>query len=264
MCRLPSARGVTIDTVSSNWTKLLASLNRVHLFRRTVLDETVFKRFESEKITCKPNPEPYPDLHHAGALAGKLSGRFKEGYEGHREMEVGLGQGSVSGRDDWRTISYRLPLTGMERNEGLQRARKVLLNFDYFPPDLVRVYGQWNIESRLMKVGDRFMQQVNLTPLIPKFLHTLTMDQVVHVYNDSNRVGFTVVTTTLHDEIGEHSAWVRWDETTKVCIFEAVSSSAFDDYVFGPAKWYARRLQHKAHQRAQKYLLQKLCEKNSK
>ncbi len=85
-----------------------------------------------------------------------------------------------------------------------------------------------------MQPGHRFVQQVSLLPFLdlpPRWwpLSVNAMDQVFCVFDQPHRAGFMVATTTHHDEIGEHAAWVRREENGDIWL-ESASASRFRSY----------------------------------
>jgi len=165
-------------------------------------------------------------------------------------------------QSDWKVMSYRevIPLHD-NKDVAMSCARRALLRFEkVFPPSVAVVTGDWQTSNREMQVGDRFVQRVDLLPfgIFKGFLGQRCVDEVVHIYDSEDKCGFTVATTDQHDEIGEHTAWIRCDDnqenTTKELILESISASTFKSHVFGPGLLYARWLQNRADTLGREYL----------
>mmetsp|Transcript_13736 Transcript_13736/g.40187 ORF Transcript_13736/g.40187 Transcript_13736/m.40187 type:complete len:271 (-) Transcript_13736:2-814(-) len=221
-------------------------------------------RLSGAPLTCVPREKPYADFDEAVRLSPRGGGR--------------------AGVHDWKTVSYRELIATRPSSSsrgrsarddvdsefwaknGIQRAKEVMLRFDrVFPASVMTVAGDWHDEEpallgsgRMIRVGDRFSELVDVLPFVPLLgnVGMLCVDEVAHVYDFDDRCGFTVVTTDEHDEVGEHSAWVRWarkedgayDGGSDGLVLESVSASTFKPHVLGPAKLYARWLQRRAHE----------------
>ena len=89
----------------------------------------------------------------------------------------------------------------------------------------VPVWGSWSDRTQTVttpsgtanvpataSVGDLFLQLVQVAPGVPFFQNfsMLVLDQVLHMYDSDGAAGFTVATTPFHDEIGTHTAVLRW------------------------------------------------------
>lgn len=161
---------------------------------------------------------------------------------------------------DWKVVSYRevFPHENISPATAIDCARRVILHFEnVMPPSVAMVTGDWQDTSRDMEVGDRFVQRVDLLPfgMFRGVMGQVCMDEVVHIYDNDKKCGFTVVTTDKHDEIGEHTLWVRSEDSGKNrLILESVSASTFKSHVFGPGLRYARWLQRRAHSLGCEYL----------
>lgn len=215
-------------------------------------------------------------------------------------------------RSDWKVVSYQstIDTSSVIQNKAfsqklptseelLSNTRRIMLRFDngVCPKSVAAVSADWqtraryldtaesnnnakNDETALMQVGDRFIQRIDLLPYISFFgqdqvFNQLVMDEVTHIYDTPEKCGFTVVTTDQHDEIGEHTLWLRIggnntdnrDDEIKqnrngsgksYLVLESVSASTFKSHVFGPGRWYARLLQKRAHELSQEHLLTNL------
>eukprot|EP00750_Incisomonas_marina_P008058 INCI15197.1.p1 GENE.INCI15197.1~~INCI15197.1.p1 ORF type:complete len:366 (-),score=70.59 INCI15197.1:139-1236(-) len=104
---------------------------------------------------------------------------------------------------------------------GSSRPRKSVLQ--------VPSYGTWTDRSQSittksgtasvpaeMEVGDLLLLSVQMTPGLPLLEHIsiVCVDQVVHKFDEDGAAGFTVATTAEHDEIGTHTAVLRWTQVS--------------------------------------------------
>jgi hypothetical protein len=133
-------------------------------------------------------------------------------------------------------------------------------------------------------VGDRFVQRVLPAPLPGmRWLVVLAVDEVAAVHSShttesesdgrhgaSGALGFTVVTTAAHEEIGQHTALLRWASVDGACPdgdgleqqqrfrieLDSVSVSTFQPHVrlVPLASMFARALQRRAHDLSVRYL----------
>ena len=169
----------------------------------------------------------------------------------------------LSPRDcHWKVVAYREVIafdTSIHTvPSAMACAKRVLLRFEnVFPPSVAVVTGDWQEKSRQMQVGDRFVQRVDLLPfgICKGQFGQRCMDEVAHVYDNNGRCGLAVVTTDQHDEIGEHTIWIRSEEGNQQrLVLESVSASTFKNHVFGPGLLYARWLQRRAHALGREFL----------
>lgn len=150
---------------------------------------------------------------------------------------------NASRSKEWKIVSYQEIIdlkTGRNENSVNQESvmaavRKVILQFDSFlPPSVAFICGDWQLrndnEEREMKPKDRFVQYVHLLRGPHISVGQLCMDEVIWIYDDKDKIGFTVATTEEHDEIGEHTLWVKYEEMNKdiqgpALVIESVAAS---------------------------------------
>ena len=162
---------------------------------------------------------------------------------------------------EWKRVAYQTNLDVSDMQ--WENVRQTMLRFEnLWPPNVAHVLGDWNSKGgsgRLMQPGDSFVQSVMLFPPLPKIASMWCMDHVAHVYDDANRGGSTVVASnTKHDELGEHSIWVRRIDDKGTLVLESVSSAAFKSHIFGPGLLYAEWLRARAHTLGKEHVLRQL------
>ena len=89
---------------------------------------------------------------------------------------------------------------GFDQNNLFDTAVAQLMQYQIYPPLLMTIYGEFKIEGRFFRVGENILQQIHL---IPKLLDCITVSRITSFLLESNRKGFTFVTTQKHLLSGE-------------------------------------------------------------
>jgi uncharacterized protein (UPF0548 family) len=132
---------------------------------------------------------------------------------------------------------------GKDEDGLFERAVEKLLKYHFYPPSLLDYASDFQVEHRLLRYGDRIVQQIFV---IPNFLEVITMNRVTATISEPNRIGFTYTTTEHHFEMGEWTAVVIRKRDNQVYLaMHAISKP-------GPkmppwAKPFARAFQIRAH-----------------
>lgn len=79
-----------------------------------------------------------------------------------------------------------------------------------------------------LEVGDLLLLSVQMAPGLPLLEHIsiVCVDQVIHKYDEDGAAGFTVATTAEHDEVGTHTAVLRWEQVSEDDAVDAVNTPA--------------------------------------
>ena len=77
------------------------------------------------------------------------------------------------------------------------------LNYNVFPPHIMRFITQWEWEKRKMKIGDTILQQVFLPPIKPLSLKIIFGVRINSIIQEASRIGFSYETLEGHVEKGE-------------------------------------------------------------
>ena len=134
--------------------------------------------------------------------------------------------------------------------------REAMLRVDYFPSKWgtdgqlsgegaavlqVPAVGSWSGMSHQVQtasgkaslpaeanVGDRLLMLLQLAPGVPLVdqVGLVAMDEVTNKFDEDGAAGFSLVTTGLHDEIGSHTAVLRWKQVDGGAKEPDVSQSA--------------------------------------
>jgi hypothetical protein len=160
-----------------------------------------------------------------------------------------------------RTVLTELPV-GLASPKEFDAMKELLLTsfHTYMPPTVAITCAEWHVPPaapRRARVGDRFLQRVALLPIVPSVfnlgLTQLCLDFVHEVVADqANFVSITVGTTDQHDEVGLHTTTLTRDDIDGdglrgMVVLRGAATSHFQPHVIGPARWYARLLQRRAH-----------------
>ena len=142
----------------------------------------------------------------------------------------------------WHVDQHEMPL-GADKDGLFDRAVQHLLRYRFYPPSVLHHTSDFAREDRILRYGDRIVQQIHI---LPGLLDVLTMNRITATLAEPNRIGFTYTTTEHHLEMGEWTATViRKRDGQVVIAMHAVSKS-------GPkmpwwARPFARALQLRAH-----------------
>lgn len=143
----------------------------------------------------------------------------------------------------WKHDRYDVTLTAAGTNHLLDRAADLLWRYDFYPPSVMLHTCDFELDERPMRPGDRLIQRVRV---LPYALDLITMTEIVDILDEPRRKGFTYMTTTRHDELGEWTACVEWrDDESLVLVVAATSRTG--DHIPGVLRPYGRYLQKRAH-----------------
>ena len=162
---------------------------------------------------------------------GMASGSTRLQSTGHSSGSLGEW---ASIRPGWAAVRRRERLS----DSASAAVKEAMLTLDIFPSSssdgnlppvlAARTTGDWSLRQRSsatsddtgrkknqggdeIEVGDRFVQRVLPAPWPGlRWLAVLSLDEVAAVFRKNSAVGFTVLKTEVHEEIGQHTALIRW------------------------------------------------------
>lgn len=146
--------------------------------------------------------------------------------------------------DTWHSDHHEYIISAEKSSVGIfERAADLLLRYEFYPPSIMIHVSDFGRERRRMRAGDRIVQRIRAKP-IP--VEGLTMNAVVTVIDEQARAGFTYVTTQVHAEMGEWSAFVEKHADGVKLTIDVLSRTRPEFPFF--MRGYARHAQKHAHQ----------------
>jgi uncharacterized protein (UPF0548 family) len=115
---------------------------------------------------------------------------------------------------------------GRDLTGGLfHRAADLALHNRFYPPEVMAVTGDYDLEDRPVRAGDGVLQRITLFQAGGRpLLEAITLDRIISVVDEARRAGFTYVTTAAHSETGEWTPMVEWGENGEVVLLINVVS----------------------------------------
>ena len=147
----------------------------------------------------------------------------------------------------WNLDHYEVILGVDYTGDLFRRAAELVLQNQFYPPDVLVVTADHQLENRPIQPGDRVLQRIRVFWLRHwPLLELLTLNEVTEVIQEPRRVGFTYTTTAAHSEVGEWSPVVEWRENGEVVlVIDVISISRSGTSDFG--RRLTRKLQLRAH-----------------
>ena len=100
-----------------------------------------------------------------------------------------------------------------------QTAVSLLKQYEFYPKDIVSVFGDHNVYRRHIEVGDRIVHRVHVFQLRGwNILDAIAMTEVVNVINEPRSYGITYATVDTHVEQGEWTAVIKWKNNNDVVL----------------------------------------------
>lgn len=147
----------------------------------------------------------------------------------------------------WSADRYEVILGQDASGNMFRRAAALVLNNRFYPSSVMDVVGDYSLEGRTVRPGDRVLQRVRVMWLNGwNILDVLTMNEVTEVIEEPRRVGFTYHTTAAHSELGEWSPSVEWRENGEVVLLIEVVSRTRPG-ASALIRRFVRRMQLRAH-----------------
>ena len=107
----------------------------------------------------------------------------------------------------------------MSSEKLFQTAVSLLKQYEFYPKDIVSVFGDHNVYRRQIEVGDRIVHRVHVFQLRGwHILDAIAMTEVVNVINEPRSYGITYATVDTHVEQGEWTAIVKWKNNNDVVL----------------------------------------------
>ena len=160
--------------------------------------------------------------------------------------------------ENWHTDHYVQQLGNDVTGKLYRTASKLLMQYQFYPEDVLTHVSDFDVFERPIQVGDRIVQRVHVFQLLGKpILDVITMTEVVQVIDEPRRCGFTYATVDKHVEQGEWTAVLEWQQNGDVIFtMDAVSRPVPHE----PARNYniMRLLQVHAHQRGMEHFVQQV------
>lgn len=107
-----------------------------------------------------------------------------------------------------------------------EQARARLINFDFLPSLLVQFTAQWNVESRLPKIGDVVFQRTHLVRLDRPWVDVLSATHISDVVDEAKHFTLRYITTKGHPECGTASYQVIQENDAVYFRIHAISKPA--------------------------------------
>jgi uncharacterized protein (UPF0548 family) len=139
----------------------------------------------------------------------------------------------------WHIDDYQECIGSDETGRLLTRAADLLWRYRFYPDSVLTSVSHFSSANRPMRVGDRLVQRIHL----PVF-DVITMNEISCILDEPRCKGFAYATTAAHAELGEWQAQVNWRKDNSVWLIIHSESKALLPW---PLRWYARRLQKRAH-----------------
>ncbi len=128
-----------------------------------------------------------------------------------------------------------------------RRAAELTLRNCFYPPEVMSITADYDLEDRPVRAGDGVLQRITLFQANGRpLLEAVTLDRVTSVVDEPRRAGFTYVTTTAHSETGEWTPMVEWRENGEVVLLINVVSCPRLG-IAGWLRYWVRGLQIRAH-----------------
>jgi len=254
---------------------LLSALSRLRVrggvdrYHRIAEDVKLLRFWRNAPLSHRPIVGKFTDSNSSHSGRSSSSGNVPS------SAELDDANQELRRRKGWDTVRFTVTLTWLDKDSkkaALQfaKARSSLLRMDYFPDAenatsdderakcvLQRpVFGEWATRAcGTIRAGDRFVQRGLLLPWITSRLALVSMDAIAAVYDTERSVGFTVTTSEMHDEIGEHTAVLHWlpDGRLQLDNLSGFTYAPHLSIVPGASK-LARVLQDRAHRLSISYL----------
>jgi uncharacterized protein (UPF0548 family) len=147
----------------------------------------------------------------------------------------------------WNTDHYNVALGTDSPGNLFQRAALLVMRNRFYPRSVMDFIGDFSLADRVVQKGDRVVQRVRVITLagIP-ILEAITLNEITHVIDETDRKGFTYSTTQVHSEIGEWSPCVERHPDGSVRLRIDVISRVRPE-ISPRGRSFTRRLQLRAH-----------------
>jgi uncharacterized protein (UPF0548 family) len=115
---------------------------------------------------------------------------------------------------DWQTDSYEKIILPQANGRFFQKAADQLLRFHFYPKQILCFTGDFTLEQRRVRPGDRIVQRIHLFKLFNwPILDAIAITEITDVVDEPRRAGFSYVTVFPHVAQGQWQAAVIWDES---------------------------------------------------
>lgn len=147
----------------------------------------------------------------------------------------------------WSADRYEVILGKDATGKLFQRAAELTLHNRFYPREVMAAVSDFSLEGRAVRSGDRLLQRIPVLEYEGQpVLEMLTLNEISEVIQEPRIAGFTYVTTTAHNEVGEWSPRVEWRENNEVAlVIEVVSRPRPGSPVF--IQEFTRQMQLRGH-----------------
>jgi len=158
----------------------------------------------------------------------------------------GIGSNYEPGRPvdkSWYIDRYEVALGPSDENALFDKAVRRLFSYAFYPESFVAIAGAFIRDERPPEAGECIVQRVRV---IPGILDAVTMNIVRSVWQETDRQGFTLVTSEQQYETGEWTASIVRNPDGEILLLVSVVSRPSKRLPL-PGRVFARALQKHAH-----------------
>ena len=149
--------------------------------------------------------------------------------------------------ESWHRDHYERIIGQDSSGQLFQIASNLLLNYQFYPTDIISPTSDFSLNDRQAKMGDRIIQRIHLFKLFGfPILDAITMTEITKIVDSPRQATLTYTTVATHVEQGEWSASIEWLNDDQVML----STSAVSRPVRTEPKrnyGYMRAFQQNAH-----------------
>lgn len=161
----------------------------------------------------------------------------------------------------WKQDAHTISLGHDTTGRLFDAAADLLMRYRFYPPSVMTSVGDFDLENRWMRPGDRLMLCIHVFPVMHvNLLNVLAMNEVYEVIDTIRLKRIAYVTTATHAEVGEWSAQVEWQQSGTVTL-SLQSISRTSPQLPAWQKGIARLLQKRAHQLGMAHFAQQALDK---
>jgi hypothetical protein len=112
---------------------------------------------------------------------------------------------------NWYSDSYDQVIMPRADESAFQKAADLLLRYRFYPDHILSFTGDFDLEQRQVRVGDRIVQRIHVLRLLGRaILDVIAITEVTDVVNEPRRAGLSYATVFPHVAQGQWQAAVIW------------------------------------------------------
>jgi uncharacterized protein (UPF0548 family) len=115
---------------------------------------------------------------------------------------------------NWYSDSYEKVVLSQATDSLFQQAADLLLRFQFYPKQILSSTGDFDLDQRRLRRGDRIVQRIHVLRLMRRaILDVIAIAEITAVVNEPRRVGFSYATVFPHVVQGEWQIAAVWDKS---------------------------------------------------